>query len=313
MRIEPLGVQWSHVDASRVRPVQDGLSMAWSALRIRRLLGREERAGTPAERAGLLKGMDAEAIDAMGRVEREHWWFRAKRELVVAELARRGVRGTVLDVGSGTGGLLEQLHASGWPAVGVELDEAALRWTVRIDPRPHVARAAAEALPLRRGAAAAVVCLDVVEHLDDDVAGLRELARATGPQGLVVVAVPAYQWAWSDHDVRLGHRRRYDRAMLRTAAEAAGLEVLRCSHFHAWLTPVAVVVRRTPVGRLLRGSAEEASFVHPWVSWALERMTAFERFVLRGADLPVGLSILLVARPLSDAPGAAPGRGTPTT
>jgi len=297
LRVEPLAVQWSHVDASRVRPVQDGISMAAAAVRIRRLLGREKRLEGVAARAAALKGMAAEAIESMGRVEREHWWFRAKRELVMAELVRHGIAGTVVDVGSGTGGMLEQLRASGRTAIGVELDDVALAWTTRIGPRLSVAQAPAEALPLRSGCAAAVVSLDVLEHLDDDVVGLRELARVAGPDGLLVVAVPAYQWAWSEHDVRLGHRRRYVRSTLRDAAEGAGLDVLRCSHYHSWLTPVAVLVRRTPVGRLLRGSsAEEASFVHPAINRMLQWVGAVERWTMRLADLPAGLSILLVAR-----------------
>jgi hypothetical protein len=152
-------------------------------------------------------------------------------------------------------------------------------------------------VPARAGAADLVTALDVVEHLDDDVAGLRELARVAG-DGLVVVTVPAYLWAWSEHDVRLGHRRRYTRATLRAAAEAAGLEVVRCTHFHSWLTVPALLLRRTPrwPRRRQRGSAEEASYVGPTVNRVLVWVTEVERRVLRRTDLPVGLSILLVAR-----------------
>ncbi|HJR26851.1 MAG TPA: hypothetical protein VJ804_15340, partial [Acidimicrobiales bacterium] len=110
------------------------------------------------------------------------------------------------------------------------------------------------------------------------------------------VAVPAYAWAWSDHDVRLGHRRRYSRRALVEAARAAGLDVLRVTYFHSWLVPFALLLRRTPLRRLLRGSAEEASYVGPGVNRFLARVTRFERFVLRRVDLPLGLSVLLVAR-----------------
>jgi len=118
-----------------------------------------------------------------------------------------------------------------------------------------------------------------------------------GPGGLVLIAVPAYQWAWSDHDLRLGHRRRYSRSQLTGVAEQADLEVLRCTHFHAWLTPIAWLVRRTPLGRLAGdGSAEEASFGNAWINRTLQLVTDVERTWLARRDLPVGLSILLVAR-----------------
>jgi hypothetical protein len=81
------------------------------------------------------------------------------------------------------------------------------------------------------------------------------------------------------------------------AAEAAGLGVLRCTHFHSWLAPVAWLVRRTPLGRLGgSGSAEEVSYGTRWDNRALQVVTDVERTVLAERDVPVGLSILLVAR-----------------
>lgn len=305
MRVKPVPVRWSHVEASRVRPVADGIDMARAALRIRRQLAREARRGRAD--AGHGTTMAADAIEAMAEVEREHWWFLAKHRLVLDELARHHVKGVVVDVGSGTGGLLDELRAAGHPAVGTELDPGALSLAGRLEPRPAMVRAVAEALPVRSASAAAVTALDLIEHLDDDVAGLQEMARVAGPEGLVVVAVPAYRWAWSSHDERLGHRRRYDRGMLLGAAHRAGLQPLRCTHFHSWLVPAALAVRKTPLGRLQRGSSEEASMGSPLVNRLLQRVTAFERGWLARRQLGLGLSILLVARPRQ--PGQPGQRG----
>jgi SAM-dependent methyltransferase len=296
LRLEGLPVHWSHVEASRVRPIHDGIEMATAAVRIRRHLDEEAKATrTSVDSAGAVMAVDA--IDAMALVERDHWWFRAKHRLVLDELRRERTAGVVVDVGAGTGGLLERLHAGGHRAVGMELDPVALAHARRDHPRLALGRALAEALPVRDGGAAAVTALDVVEHLDDDVLALRELRRVVGPGGLVLVAVPAYQWAWSDHDVRLGHRRRYSRSQLTAAAEQADLTVLRCTHFHSWLAPIAWLVRRTPVGRLMGGgSAEEASFGNRFINRALQLVTDVERTALASVDSPVGLSILLVAR-----------------
>jgi glycosyltransferase involved in cell wall biosynthesis len=295
LRLEGLPVTWSHVEASRVRAVRDGIEMATAAVRIRRALDREARQVARPREIGAVMALDA--IDAMAKVERDHWWFRAKHRLVLDELRREHTVGVVVDVGSGTGGLLDRLGAAGFLGMGIELDAAALAHARAAQPRLPLARAVAEAVPVRDAGAVAVTALDVVEHLDDDVAALRELGRVVGPGGLVVVAVPAYEWAWSDHDVRLGHRRRYTRARLQRAAQEAGLDVQRCTHFHSWLAPVAWLVRKTPLGRLLgSGSAEEASFGNAWINAALQRVTDLERTYLAARDLPVGLSILLVAR-----------------
>jgi dolichyl-phosphate beta-glucosyltransferase len=95
--VAPLPVRWSHVPASRVRPVRDGIDMARAAWRIRRRLDAETRHGSP-------DTMAPDAIEAMARVEREHWWFRAKHLLVLDVLDHHRVQGPVLDVGAGAGG-----------------------------------------------------------------------------------------------------------------------------------------------------------------------------------------------------------------
>lgn len=291
-RVEAVPVTWSHVDASRVRPLRDGYSMAKGAVAAWWEIGHEERRALPAHDAG---PMAAEAIDAMAEVERDHWWFRAKRALVQDQVRRFGAgAGPLVDVGCGTGGLVEAASRSR-PAFGAELDPHALERAAATVGTGRLLRAGAGAVPVRDGGAAVVTALDVVEHLDDDVAALRELGRVAG-DGLVVVAVPAYAWAWSDHDVRLGHRRRYTRRSLVEAARAAGLDVLRVTYFHSWLVPLAVLLRRTPLRRLLRGSQEEASYVGPRANRLLRGVTRAERGVLRAVDLPMGLSVLLVAR-----------------
>jgi SAM-dependent methyltransferase len=285
LRVVRVPVTWSHADESRVRAIRDGVRMSRAAFAIRR-----------AVRATPAAAMEADAFEAMARVERDHWWFRAKRRLVSDTLDEYGAanRELLVDVGAGTGGLVQAL-AGVRPVVGLELDERAVALARSSLPGAALVRSVAERLPLRDGGAGTVTALDVLEHLDDDVAALRELGRVAG-DGLVVLAVPAYRWAWSEHDARLGHRRRYTRSGLRDVADRAGLEVLRATHFHSWLVPVALLVRRTPLGRLLGGSAEEASFVNPWVNAVLGRVADLERRLLRRIDLPVGLSILLVAR-----------------
>jgi ubiquinone/menaquinone biosynthesis C-methylase UbiE len=284
--LQEVPVAWQHVEASSVSPTTDGIRMLRDAWRIRRNL----RGLTPPP-----SSMAADAFEAMARVERTHWWFLAKRRLVAEALARHGAgHGRLLDVGSGTGALVEELGSRFDAAGGSELDPQALA-LARSAGTPLV-RATAEHLPFRSASCDVTTCLDVVEHLDDDVAGLRELARVTGAGGLVVVAVPAYRWAWSPHDERLGHRRRYTRRQLSEAMEAAGLEVVQRTYFHSWLVPPALLLRKTPVRRLLSGAPEEASFVGPRVNALLTRVVAAERAALRRRDLPFGLSVFAVAR-----------------
>lgn len=242
--------------------------------------------------------MPSQKFDLMRRLEREHWWFRAKRDLV-REVATPNGRngGLAVDVGCGTGEVVRTLHAAGFDhVVGTDLSQYALTLAGSvIGESGHVTASRAEALPFANGSVSCLTSLDVVEHLDDDVAALREYARVLQPGGVMVLAVPAYMWAWSDHDVVLGHRRRYTTHSLLAAARAAGLTVERCTYFHSWLAPLAFLLRRTPLRRLIKNDAEEASFVSPAVNRLLLMIVRLERLLLRRVDLPFGLSVLLVA------------------
>src|SRR5207247_517472 len=113
----------------------------------------------------------------------------------------------LLELGCGTGNVLASLAEFG-VAVGMEAhpELAAAARAAGLDVRPG---RLPEDLVVEPGWADAVLLLDVLEHLDDDVAALVTARRALRPGGLLVITVPAYRWLWSGHDVALGHRRRY--------------------------------------------------------------------------------------------------------
>src|SRR4029077_12065955 len=149
------------------------------------------------------------------------------------------------------------------PLVGIDPSSYAIGLARQADGDKAFVVARAEALPLKAGASACVVCMDVLEHTADDLATLGELGRVVQPGSTLLITVPAYRWAWSDHDVTLGHHRRYTARTLRRRVASAGLVVRRCTYFHSWLVPLACLVLKTPLRRLVRGSLEEASFAGP--------------------------------------------------
>lgn len=73
-----------------------------------------------------------------------------------------------------------------------------------------------------------VVAINVLEHIEDDIAALRRLAGAVTPGGSIVLWVPAYPALYGDFDRAVGHVRRYTPRSLRAAGVSAGLRVERC-------------------------------------------------------------------------------------
>lgn len=246
--------------------------------------------------------MERDQYARMRHFEEVDWWFRLKRDFVYGLLqdglaAEEGGAGPrrVADVGSGTGIVLEQLPIQGL-AVGFEFDRGALRMSQERGLTGLV-RSSAVDLPGATGAFDAVLALDVLEHLDDDVAAMREIRRILRPGGVAVISVPAHPALWSPHDAVLHHRRRYRREELRTKLTGADLDVEQLSFAFATVLPVACVVRpiRRWLQRLVSAPPSDDFIELPdFVERGLYRLCRWEvPLVLRGR-MPVGLS--LVAR-----------------
>lgn len=243
--------------------------------------------------------MDAALFATFTRVEQKHWWFRARREIVLAvagQLLPQGAR--VLDVGCGTGFVLERLRER-YEAFGVDVSPLAVE-LCRARGLDRVALGSTEDLSAVAGCRfGGIFLLDVLEHLDDDLDALARLREALAPGGVVVITVPAFRFLWSAHDDVNEHRRRYTLDQLRTLVARAGLEVERATYFNTSLFPLAAVVRM--VGRLLGARGVGGLRIPPEpINGALRRIFASERRWLtrgpHGGSFPFGVSLLAVGR-----------------
>jgi hypothetical protein len=81
----------------------------------------------------------------------------------------------------------------------------------------------------------AVMLMDVIEHVHDDGAFLKEILGKLAANALVVVTVPAFQRLFSNHDVFLKHYRRYNRKQLLAVLRSNNLHVERCHYFYTSL------------------------------------------------------------------------------
>ena len=231
-------------------------------------------------------------------VDEHHWWYRGRRRVIRAELDRLPLPpdARVLDAGCGSGRTLQELVDYGTVS-GIELNaDAATLARGRELGEVRVGRL--EQLPWDEASFDLITCLDVIEHVPDDVAALAELWRVCCPGGWLLVTVPAYQALWSQHDEANHHYRRYSRAMLRGAGRAAGWQVERISSFNSLLLAPAAAVRLAQ--RRLgthNGYTTDLDLGPAWLNDVLERPLALEAsWLARGRTLPVGLSLLAVLR-----------------
>jgi SAM-dependent methyltransferase len=242
--------------------------------------------------------MDETMMKATLAVDEHHWWYRGRRRVIRAELDRLALpaRARILDAGCGSGRTLEELTDYGEVA-GIELNSDAAE-LARGRGLGEVQVGRLEALPWADEAFDLITCLDVIEHVPDDVTALGELRRVARPGGWLLVTVPAYQALWSRHDEANHHYRRYSRSMLRGAARSAGWQVQRLSSFNSLLLAPAAAVRLAQRRMGARNGHSSDLDVGPaWLNDVLERPLALEAGWLgRGRTLPVGLSLLTVLR-----------------
>jgi SAM-dependent methyltransferase len=220
----------------------------------------------------------------------EYWWYRARSALLEAALGSYlGAPSLVIDVGSADG------PSVGWmrgPHHRVMLDMQ----PKGLAPGGSVCGSALQ-LPFGDGVFDVVAAFDVVEHCEPEDKVMSELARVLAPGGRLLLSVPAYQWAWSGHDVRAGHHRRYTRPRIVNLVEHSGLRVERSTYAFTAVFPFFVAERG--LQRLMqRAGRDESARLAPvpvFVDRILMGLCNVETRVLGRSNLPYGSSVLLAA------------------
>lgn len=238
-----------------------------------------------------------------GDLEQWHWWFRGRRKIIESVLRRELGAGDaaprrLLSVGCGPAEGLEWLKPFAGPGgkvCGLDVEPAHAE---RPPEGIEFVVGRLEDAPFDDASFDAVLALDVLEHLDDDAAGLREALRLVRPGGLLLVTVPALPSLWGGQDVVSEHRRRYTKRTLTRLFDGAGLKGYRASYFNTLLFPLAASVRlaRRAAGT---GSRPRSDFddnrpglANDVLAWVF----GLESRLITRAALPVGVSLLTTYR-----------------
>ena len=239
--------------------------------------------------------MDRIVYDRMAAHDSTHWWYRARRDILSRYLTRYGnlpKHARILEIGCGTGHNLPMLGAFGH-IDAIEIDPAARDIASARLGKPVGEAPLPELTGVDRAAYDLIAVLDVVEHIDDDVAALRAMAGCLKPGGKILITVPAHQWMWSAHDVVNHHHRRYSKKTLAAAIERAGLRHNGLRWFNSLLFPAAVAARIA--GRLTgKDDSDDSPPARP-LNAAFEKIFALERHLVGRIPLPPGLSIITLA------------------
>ena len=239
--------------------------------------------------------MERVVYDQMAELDERHWWYRARREVLdalIRRVARPPKDARILEIGCGTGHNFAMLSAFGH-VDALELDEDVRRFAekrlgreIMTSPLPELVGVADKSYDL-------IGAFDVIEHIDNDHAGISSIASKLKPGGKFIMTVPAHAWMWSAHDVVNHHKRRYSKRSLKRLIEDSPLRLNSIGYFNSLLFPAAIAERLASKAR--RKEDINVALPSPPLNKALERTFAAERHLIGRVPLPPGLSLYAVA------------------
>jgi len=203
---------------------------------------------------------DKTILDSLANTPRFNRWM--------ADTIRPFVGQRVLEIGAGIGNLSQQLLRGRKLYIATDIDEEHLaRLRTRFQFRPNFQAMQCDLESARdfehfRECVDSVVCLNVMEHVQDDAAALRNIYQSLRPNGKAVVLVPEGQSLYGTLDEVLGHCRRYSEQELRKKMEAVGFHVEQVVYFNRVTRPGWFIN-----GRILK----HKTFSRPQL-WILDRM-----------------------------------------
>jgi len=230
--------------------------------------------------------------------EERHWWYLGMKEITARLLStvawsRKNTK--ILDVGCGTGGMLIFLKQFGkvW---GIDLSKEALNYC-RKRGLKNILQASVEKIPFPDKSFDLVTSFDVLYHqwIKNDLFAIREINRVLKPGGYFLVRVPAYNWLRGRHDKVVYTKHRYTRKELTQKLKISGFKILRATYANTFLFPFIAIKRL-----LERFSPEsQDSDVKPTLQIINRFLTLifyFEAVLISKIDLPIGLSLFVIAQ-----------------
>jgi len=242
--------------------------------------------------------MDPRNYDTIRDLEQGNWWYASRRDLLQRILRARGNRSqAIIDVGCGVGSNCSVLQEIAEIVVGVDIEEKAIEYAKRRSPSTIFLEGSVLDLPFPNNTFDVVVCLDVLEHTEDEEA-LSEIARILTSEGILILTVPASMALWNINDVFSKHRLRYEKEGLHQLLQGF-FEIYRLQYWNFLLyAPVRIMGPLSLRGMTQKRLRNNLSLIpRPLNRFLLVLMKIENSLISRSRSFPpIGVSLVAVVK-----------------
>lgn len=244
--------------------------------------------------------LDSE-YETMYQLEDKHWWFVSKRNFVRQvlddNLHKNGLK--ILDVGCGTGGMLQLLGTYG-KVFGMELHRKACELTLQRG-HPGIVQGNAPYFPFKKETFHLITLFDVLyhQHILDDQAVIRQLLDLMVPGGLILITDSAFEFLKSRHDLAVMARHRYTLEELTDTLTRVDFSILKKTYLYCTLFPLVLISRW--IDKLVLAFAKptihsDLKMTPPVLNRLLIVLHAGEGKLVKVFNFPFGSSLLILGR-----------------
>lgn len=254
--------------------------------------------------ADTVSGFDPQDFDYLAEAELHHFWFVARRRLIVSLAARYAPSArSFIEVGCGSGNVVKALaEARSWDRIlATEIHPTGLELArPRMPTNVELLQADGRHLPFDSTFDLAGA-FDVLEHIAEDEAVMAGIRKVLAPGGIFIATVPQHPFLWGPSDEVAHHERRYRRGELETKLRRTGFDIVFSTSYTAILLPLMILSRlmakRSKSRQDIRAVARKEFEISSSLNGLLLRIVSMEVGLSeRGVRWPAGGSRVVVAR-----------------
>lgn len=232
--------------------------------------------------------------------ESNYWWFTARLNIfqkLFENLREKGLmpeNAKILNLGCGTG-IQTEIFSKYGEVVSLDYSQDALDFCEKRN-LTNLVRADAEKLPFRPESFDAVLCFDILEHIESDSNAVAEINRVLKKNGAAFISVPAFRFLWSSFDDVNWHKRRYRKREFEDLIRRNGLSAYKAGYFNFFLFPLALI--RRLYEKIFKRNENQYYLPKTGLitNCLFNKIFGSEKFFLKHINFPWGVSIIGIAR-----------------